>query len=123
MLLCAMIALGVTSCRKRSINGDLDGQWQVMEIEYADGTVENPEGVYYCLFLHTVNLTRIGGVVCAGNMIYEGDKLSLEFPYATPEQLKTWGIDSKETTFTILHLSGSRMTLRSGYSLIQLRKF
>ena len=47
LLMAAVFALTVSSCRKRSINGDLDGMWQVMSIEYADGTVVNPEATYY----------------------------------------------------------------------------
>ena len=56
-------------------------------------------------------------------MIYEGDELKLEAPYATPEQLEPWGINSKVTTFRILHLSGSKMTLESDYAHLELRKF
>ncbi len=34
----AFVALALTGCfNHRYINGDLDGQWQIMEIELADG--------------------------------------------------------------------------------------
>ncbi len=123
LLMTALLAVAAVSCRKRSINGDLDGMWQVMSIEYKEGRTVNPEGIYYCLFLHTFNLRKTGGYSIAGNMIYEGDELKLEAPYATPEQLEPWGINSKVTTFRILHLSGSKMTLESDYAHLELRKF
>lgn len=122
LIVTAVLAVAVMSCRKSSINGDLDGMWQVMSIEYNDGKVVNPESTYYCLFLHTFNLQRQGDRV-AGNMIYEGDQLKLEAPYATAAQLEPWGINSTVTTFRILNLTGSKMTLKSDYTLIELRKF
>lgn len=123
LLVAVLLAAGASSCRKGSINGDLDGQWQVMAIEYNDGSTVHPESTYYCLFLHTFNLTRTGYGTVSGNMIYEGDRLSLEAPYAEPAQLTAWGINSKVTDFRIMKLTGSRMTLKSDYALIDLRKF
>ncbi len=122
LLMASLLAVAASSCRKRYINGDLDGMWQVMSIEYNDGTVVSPEATYYCLVLHTFNLQR-PGVRIAGNMVYEGDMLKLEAPYATAESLKPWGMDDTVTTFKILHLSGSKMTLESDYAHIELRKF
>jgi hypothetical protein len=122
LVVASLLAVGVTSCRKRSINGDLDGMWQVMSIEYNDGTVETPEATYYCLFLHTFNLQRKGARI-AGNMIYDDDMLKLEAPYAKAEDLKPWGMDNTVTTFRILHLTGSKMTLESDYAHIEFRKF
>ena len=46
LLMTALLAVAAVSCRKRSINGDLDGMWQVMSIEYKDGRTVNPEGIY-----------------------------------------------------------------------------
>ncbi|WP_167761591.1 lipocalin-like domain-containing protein [Barnesiella sp. WM24] len=122
LLMAAVFALTVSSCRKRSINGDLDGMWQVMSIEYADGTVVNPESTYYCLFLHTFNLQRPGNRI-AGNMIYEGDELKLEAPYATASELNPWGMNNTVTTFRILRLTSGNMTLESDYAHLELRKF
>ncbi|MEY8245035.1 lipocalin-like domain-containing protein [Heminiphilus faecis] len=113
----------MTGCRKRSINGDLDGQWQIMKITLADGTVENPEQYYYCLYLHTVNLTNVKGAMITGNMEYGGNTLTLKFPTNEASSMLRWGIDAKETTFEVKHLSHSGMTLHSDYATIEFRKF
>lgn len=113
----------MTSCRKRSINGDLDGQWQIMKITLTDGTVETPEQYYYCLYLHTVNLTNVSGAMLTGNMEYGGKTLTLKFPLDEGASMRRWGINAKETTFEVKHLSHSGMTLRSDYATIEFRKF
>ena len=114
----------MTGCRKRSINGHLDGQWQIMEVTYADGTVAEPEQCYYCLYLHTVNLTDVSGTMLAGNMIYKGSTLTLVFPTIDdPGVMKKWGINANETEFKVKHLTHGRMTLESDYAVIEFRKF
>lgn len=104
-------------------NGDLDGQWQILSIEYSDGSIIQPKGYYYCLFRSVVNLTSRTNAIQSGNLTYKDRKLSLSMPYSTAEQLKPWGIDNVETTFDVKQLSGSKMTLQSDYALIELRKF
>ncbi|MDE5688504.1 MAG: lipocalin-like domain-containing protein [Paramuribaculum sp.] len=112
------------SCQKRGINGDLDGQWRIISIEnLQDGTTTEPTGLFICFNLHTVNLTR-GGVIFAGNMVHDGDKIALEFPYNTDNtSLNEWGIFSWQTTFEITHLTGKNLTLRSESAIIHLKKF
>lgn len=123
IFLVAMLSLVAGSCRKRYINGDLDGQWQVMSIETADGEVKYPNQVYYCLFRHTFNLRGIGLPTIAGNMVYEGDMLKLEAPYSKDADLLPWGMNKSVTTFDIIYLSGKNMTLQSDFSTITFRKF
>lgn len=112
------------SCQKRNINGDLDGQWRIISIEnLQEGTTTEPQGLFICFNLHTVNLTK-GPVIFAGNMVHDGNRIALEFPYNTDNvSLNEWGIYSWQTTFEITHLSGSDLTLRSDTALICLRKF
>lgn len=122
-MVCTLVSIA-TSCRKMPEDGDLDGQWQVMSIEYvADGTVVNPKGIYYCLFRSVVNLTSREHATQAGNLHYHDRKLTLSMPYSTPDKLAPWGINSAETTFSVKQLSKDKMTLESDYSLIELRKF
>ena len=42
-----LLVLMVSACGKMPINGDLDGRWQIMKIEYASGVEEAPERAYY----------------------------------------------------------------------------
>lgn len=116
------LMLGIAACRKGGINGDLDGQWQIMEVEnLSTGEVSGPMQRYYCLYLHTVNLTGSGTV--AGNMTYEGDRLTLEFPINSTAQLAPWYIYEKTTTFRVEALSGNRMVLLSDRVRISFRKY
>lgn len=124
IILVCITASVSTSCRKMSENGDLDGQWQILSIEYlADGTVTTPKGCYYCLFRSVVNLTSRTNALQAGNLIYKDRKLTLSMPYSTVEQLAPWGMNATETTFDVTRLSKDKMTLQSDYALIEFRKF
>lgn len=127
LILVTIVALlgSVAGCRKAPVNGDLDGQWQVMKIDYKDSIDVVPEQVYYCFFLHTVNLSRVGGGIVGGNMQYDegGKTLRLQFPYNDGKSLNLWGMDASETVFSIKELTGKRLVIESNIALIELRKF
>ncbi len=111
------------SCRVTSNHGDLDAQWQVMSIELNDGTVTNPNQLYYAFFRSVVNLRGNGLATQAGNVALEGDKLMLSMPYSTTEDLLPWGMNATETTFQVKQLTKRKMTLVSDYAVIEFRKF
>lgn len=95
-VLSAVVMLSaMSSCRKAPINGALDGQWQLMTVDRADGTQIVPEHrVYYCFYLHTSNLMSPNVDKATANMTYVKDKeLTLEFPYETSERLEWFYID------------------------------
>ena len=58
-IIAVLLILIVSACGKMPINGDLDGRWQIMKIEYASGEEENPERAYYSVALHTINLMKV----------------------------------------------------------------
>lgn len=113
----------LTGCGKLPINGDLDGQWQILEIRYADGRIETPERAYYCVQLHTITLRQVNGPNQTGNMVYEGDQLSLDMPLSDASDLRVFGLDDTKETFTVTELSSSRLVLTSDYARISFRKF
>lgn len=82
---------------KWPINGDLDEQWQVMEVEYAGIPVEIPAGerYYYNFYLHTMQLSTIGvrPIALKGNMTYEGDRLDIEIPAVRDSKVAQKWID------------------------------
>lgn len=127
LILVAIVALlgSFTGCRKTPVNGDLDGQWQVMKIDYKDSIDVVPDQIYYCFFLHTVNLSRVGGVNIGGNMQYDesGKTLRLQFPYNDGKSLNLWGMDASETLFEIKELTSKRLVLESDIAFVELRKF
>lgn len=110
-------------CGKLPINGDLDGQWQILEIRYADGRIETPERAYYCVQLHTITLRQVSGPNQTGNMVYEGDQLRIDMPLSDVSDLRVFGLDDTEETFTVTELSSSRLVLTSDYARLTLRKF
>lgn len=125
----AIILVMLTGCRKRYINGDLDGQWQVLTIEYkSDGQIENVKAkqVYYCFNLHTVNLRQIKDIPyeVKGNMKYDKKTLDLEFPLVQDvDELSAWGMNAVNTSFTVIGLSHEKLVMESDYAVISCRKF
>ena len=121
LILWSLILL--TGCGKLPINGDLDGQWQILEIRYADDRIETPERAYYCVQLHTITLRQVNGPNQTGNMVYKGDQLSLDMPLSDASDLRVFGLDDTKETFTVTELSSSRLVLTSDYARISFRKF
>lgn len=131
-----VISMLAAGCRKAPINGKLDAQWQIMNIEHiSDGHNEKPRlRTYIDINLHVVNLRNVttdekGGAVIAGNMIYDKDnsKLTLDFPYNTEgeklTQLQSWGIYTNPITFDIIKLDGKQLILKSEATVITCRRF
>lgn len=128
-LVTIIIMLICTGCPKQPINGDLDGQWQIMEVTPEAPEIVTTERLYMCFYLHTVQLSYYGkNPWAAGNILLYKDKtLSLDFPYETSEEsialLKQYGIYNNPVTFTIEHLDSKKLILRDGDVVVTLRKF
>ena len=116
------------TCQKASINGDLDGRWQMMQLEI-DDEYENvaSEQLYYNFYMHVCNLSYYGGVFTEGNMKFENDVLWLQFPYIKTElgieNLKKYGIFSNPVQFRVEYLDNKKLILKEGDIVITLRKF
>ena len=120
--------LATTGCQKSPINGDLDGQWQVMTVEPEAPETIIQERMYVCISLHTCQLSVYGaGIWTSGNMSYTGDKLTMEFPNAnSPEsiaKLKQYGIYSNPVTFTVVFTEKDKLILKDKDAVVTLRKF
>lgn len=125
------------SCRELAQNGDFSGQWQVLTIEYPDGTTENVQGQrYYRIYRKVLQLATPGQTVVTANLQYDEDAatFSAQFPYATRREVIPWGIacpegvDPEETGFmvhfTINELSSSRLVFTGETGIvITCRKF
>lgn len=137
IILCLFIlSLGMNGCGKMPINGDLDGQWQVMEVRNGEEQVVFPTGkrFYFNFYLHVCQLgtedNRPAGLVA--NMVYEDDVLSLDFPYVKSGEvdalwmgrLKYWGVpQSGQVTYKILLISSSVLEMKAGDVVVYCRKF
>lgn len=122
-ILLSIILLFAGGCRKAPINGDLDGQWQVMTIENADGSTVTPDNVFYCFNLHVAELTSGKGTVFA-NMTYSHPDITLDFPYVkSPAGLATWGLGSNPAVIKVISLSSKKLVMQSGETTVTCRKF
>lgn len=135
IILCAVAMVlslfTLCACRKAPINGQLDGQWQIMNVELtADGSnITSPTRSYIDINLHVVNLRNIRGALIAGNLSYDKDasRLTLDFPYNAEGDafllLREWGIYQTPVTLEIIKLDGSQLVLRSPETIITCRRF
>lgn len=114
------------SCLKGSINGDLDGQWQIMQIEHNGADVALEGRKYICVYLHVVQLTE-GGVFTDGNMVYDKSSVSFSFPYAQEgyklKKLEEWGIYTNPVKFDIEQLDRKTLILSNSDTRIICRRF
>ncbi|MDE6096993.1 MAG: lipocalin-like domain-containing protein [Muribaculaceae bacterium] len=126
VLLC--LSACVAGCQKSPINGDLDGQWQVMSVDPEPSDKVISDRIYYCFYLHTCQLSIYDiGIWTAGNMTYDGENLTLDFPNANSSEsvskLKHYGIYTNPVTFNIEYLDNKKLVLRNGETVVTLRKF
>ena len=118
------------------MNGNADGQWQLMHFETVDGTIHPCERIYYAIQLQLVEIrdkseNKYGTFVGRFNYDQEAEKITVkEFsaPYnentlATREQLLPFGMDSTETVFDVIKADGKSLILRSDYATLTFRSF
>lgn len=127
VLTTAIILLVASSCQKSPINGDLDGQWQVLDVTPEPEKADIDATLYYCFYLHVCQLTFYDGVCTAGNMIFNGNSLYLEFPNATTPiqiaRLRQYGINENPITFSVERLDKKSLILKHGDTVVTMRKF
>ena len=119
----ALRLLMAGACGKMPINGDLDGRWQIMKIEYASGREEAPERAYYSVALHTINLMKVDVSNQTGNMEYTGDSLFVVMPISKVEDLLPFGMNGTEQRFGVKELTSKHLVLQSDYARLEFRKF
>lgn len=122
-IIAVLLILIVSACGKTPINGDLDGRWQIMKIEYASGEEETPERAYYSVALHTINLMQVGVTSQTGNMEYTGDSLFVEMPVSKIEDLSPFGMNDTKQRFGVKELTSKHLVLQSDYARLEFRKF
>ena len=122
-IIAVLLILIVSACGKTPINGDLDGRWQIMKIEYASGEEETPERAYYSVALHTINLMQVGVTSQTGNMEYIGDSLFVEMPISKIEDLLPFGMNDTKQRFGVKELTSKHLVLQSDYARLEFRKF
>ena len=122
-IIAVLLILIVSACGKTPINGDLDGRWQILKIEYVSGEEETPERAYYSVALHTINLMQVGVTSQTGNMEYTGDSLFVEMPVSKIEDLLPFGMNDTKQHFGVKELTSKHLVLQSDYARLEFRKF
>lgn len=130
VVLILLVSIVMTSCSKMPQNGDLDGVWQVMYLSVDGKEVPKQEGTpnsYIYIQRSVVQLAR-PDVGATGNMHYDNDKLSFDFPYSPedPEErlvMSYFGIYEPEITYTIRELTKKRLVMESARTRLECRKF
>lgn len=129
ILLISLASVGVASCQKSPINGFLDGQWQVMNVEPEQEPLfpEFDTNLYYCFSLHVCQLSIPGKVWITGNMTYSENNLTISFPkelsYAEYMVLRQYGITNNPMIFSVEEKNNNIMLLKSENSTVTLRRF
>jgi hypothetical protein len=117
------ILLTMEACEKIPINGKLDGRWQLMNIEYPNGTSESPERTYYSVQLHMINLYKVGGANLYGTFAHEDDSLHIVMRQTVKEAVKSFGINDTIVSLGVETLTSNRMILSGSYARLSFRKF
>ena len=128
LLVIAFISLGFWSCQKASINGDLDGRWQILEIETTEGIEQvKDKQLYYNFYMHVCNLSYYGGIFAEANFNYENNFIKLSFPHINYSELyyrlNQYGIYSNPVEFKVVYLDKKKLVMENDKSLITCRKF
>lgn len=122
-----LLLLISASCQKAPINGDLDGQWQVMDVSPEPEVKIIEANLYYCFYLHVCQLSYYDGMFASGNMNFNGKTLSLDFPSISAPisklKLAQYGITENPITFTVEHLDKKSLILKHGDTTVTMRKF
>ncbi len=121
----------LSSCRKMSHNGKLDGFWQIQSIEsiFSELQPVDPSSHrFICINLHVVNLDE-RGVQRTGNLHYDKEegKVTMDFPYVNltndPNALAKWGIYENPVVCTIVKVDSKQLILQTPQTTITCRRF
>lgn len=129
ILLLGMIAFlsGIFSCTKTPINGNLDGEWEVVEVTPAPPVWDEKTRIFYNFQLHVCQLTFYGYPFTNGNLSYNGETITMDFPYIrTPDEkfvLKQYGIFSNPVSFNVYFENKNRLILSNDETTVVLKKF
>ena len=111
-----LVACTLTACMNGG--GDLAGKWQLRQYQYADGTSEKVDSVFYNFqkgSFSAICLLKDGGLTTFfGNYSLKGDKISIILlPQSMEDENYSFymGWENGERTFTMEELTSSSLHL------------
>lgn len=128
MMLAAVAAIALGSCRRASDNGKIDGHWQIREIYYIEtGTSEYPVDKFISVQLE---LMQLQNPVQSGDLTgvityHKGDpEISVDFRNnPTAERLASFGFQGNPSVLHIDRLDSKHLVLSSPIAVITCKKF
>lgn len=127
----ALALTTLTGCRKLALHGDFSGMWQILTIDYPDGTKSIAYGQYYYSFNRDVaqlsNDSEPQTRIHAHLAIDADGNFALSFPYTEFYQVAPWGIlpPSKEMDrqkayefFTVNELTSKRLVMTTSQGVV-----
>ena len=116
LLIIGLIALILVACS--NTDGDLDNKWQLRQYQYADGSVERQDSIFYNFqkgSFSAICLLKNGGYqTFFGNYSLKGDKISIILlPQSMEDENYSFymGWENGERTFTMEELTSSSLHL------------
>lgn len=138
------LCVWLSACDKLPENGDLDGYWQVTEVQFCrDGVYDSivpmkEEKIFWAVQLKLISITGISNGESSETLCrfsHEGGQLWITSMYIhkrsediliddnTFSALRPTGIDGNQAQFQIEALDGGKMQLKSDFARIIFRKF
>ena len=127
ILFISIIICLFNNCTKRPINGNLDGQWKVLEVSPSPEKTVIKENIFYNFQLHVCQLTYYGGYFSDGILNFDGKILTLDFPYELTEEdiliFRQYGIYENPVTFEVSFPDKKTLLLKNESSIILCQKY
>lgn len=125
-LFTTLLLLLMGGCMKAPINGDLDGQWEVMSVTPVPANIVINERLFYNFSLQVCDLTYYGALFTHGNINYTGETLWIDFPLVKSEKgvetLKQYGVLTNPVCFNVEFKDKHHLTLYNEDSVVELVK-
>lgn len=126
LLACIAALQCAVSCQEGPINGHLDGQWQIMTVEFTSGRVITPDRYYFDFYRHTATLTHYGETSYSANLTVTSDSVKIFVPWEGL-WLGFWGIEHASPyliEYKVIELNRKRLVMLWEDSVtFTLRKF
>ena len=126
-LLAVVVSTSFLSCQKAPINGNLDGQWEVMEVYPKPENEVIDQRLFYNFYLHVCQLTYYGGYFLDGEISYDGESLYINFPAKLNnfqvKGLSQYGISTNPVVFDVEFPDKNSLILSNEEAMVVLRKF
>ena len=127
VLISLLVSLLFAACQKVPVNGNLDGEWEVMEVYPAPPEWDRNIRLFYNFSRSVCQLTEYGGPFTLGNLVNNGETIYLNFPFINSPgaelQLKQYGIFTNPVSFNVEFEGKSRLILSNEESTVILKKF